>query len=45
MPFLPHLLKPLDKAAPKAIGEEKGRAAIGAGGDELQFTGTVNAGV
>jgi hypothetical protein len=43
MQFLPHLVKPLDKAAPKAIGEEKGRAVIGAGGDELEFTGTVNA--
>jgi len=41
MPFLPHLVKPLDKA--KAIREEKWRAAIGAGGDELEFTGTVNA--
>ena len=43
MQFLPHLLQPLDKAAPKAIREEKGRATIGAGGDELEFTGTVNA--
>ena len=43
MQFLPHLVKPLDKAAPKAIREEKRRAAIGAGGDELEFTGTVNA--
>jgi hypothetical protein len=41
MPFLPHLVKPLDKA--KAIREEKWRAAIGAGGEELEFTGTVNA--
>ena len=39
--FLPHLVKPLDKA--KAIREEKWRAAIGAGGDESEFTGTVNA--
>jgi hypothetical protein len=43
MPFLPHLFKPLDKAPPKAIGEEEGRAAIGARGNELQFTGTVSA--
>ena len=41
--LLPHLLKPLDKAVPKAIREEKWRAAIGGGGDELEFTGTVNA--
>ena len=41
--LLPHLLKPLDKAAPKAIREEKWRAAIGAGGDEWEFTGTVYA--
>jgi hypothetical protein len=43
MKFLPHLVKPLDKAAPKAISEEKERTAIGAGGDELEFPGTVNA--
>ena len=43
MPFLPHLVKSLDKAAPKAIREEKRRAAIGAGRDEWEFTGTVNA--
>jgi len=43
MPLLPHFVKPLDKAAAKAIGEERGGAAIGAGGDELKFTGTVNA--
>ncbi|MGD0222413.1 MAG: hypothetical protein ABSF71_08745 [Terriglobia bacterium] len=43
MQFLPHLVKPLDKAVPKAIREEKWRAAIGGGGDELEFTGTVNA--
>ena len=28
---------------PKAIRKEKWRAAIGAGGDELEFPGTVNA--
>jgi hypothetical protein len=39
---MPHLFKPLDKAAPKALGEEKGRAAISAGSDELELTGTVN---
>jgi hypothetical protein len=39
--FLPRLVKPLDKA--KAIREEKGRAAIDAGGDELKFPGAVNA--
>jgi hypothetical protein len=39
----PHLLKPLDQAAPQALREEKWRAAIGAGGNELKFTGTVNA--
>jgi hypothetical protein len=38
--FLPHLAKPLDKA--KAIREGKRPAAIGAG-DELKFTGAVNA--
>ncbi len=41
--FLSHLLEPLDKAAPKTIREEKGRAAVGAGRDELEFTGTVYA--
>jgi hypothetical protein len=39
----PDLVKPLHKAAAKAIGEGKGRAAMGAGGDELKFTGIVNA--
>ena len=43
MKFLPHLVKPLDKAAPKAIGDEKGCTPIGAGGDELEFPRTVNA--
>ena len=43
VPFLPHFVKPLDKAAPKAVLKEKWRAAIGAGSDELEFTGTVNA--
>jgi len=40
--FLPHLIKPLGKATPKATREEKGRAAKGAGGDEGEFTGTVS---
>jgi hypothetical protein len=39
--FLAHLGKPLDKA--KEIREEKGRAPIGADGDELKFTWAVNA--
>ncbi len=43
MPFLPHLLQPLDKAVPKAIREEKGRAPIRTGGDKLKLAGTVNA--
>jgi hypothetical protein len=38
MQFLPHLLQPLDKAVPKAVRKEEGRAAIGAGGDELELT-------
>jgi hypothetical protein len=32
-----------DCLAAKAVGEEKRHAAIGAGGDELEFTRTVNA--
>jgi hypothetical protein len=44
MPFLPHLVKPLHKAAPQSIRKEKWRTAIGAGGDELELTGT-NAGL
>lgn len=43
MPFLSHLLQPLDKAAPKAIGGENDRAAIGACGSELELIRTVNA--
>ncbi len=42
MQFLPQLFEPLDKAAPKALGEEKGRAAIGASGGELKLTGTLD---
>jgi hypothetical protein len=43
MPFLPRLPTPLDKAAPNAIREENGSAAVRAGGDEWERTGTVNA--
>ena len=43
MPFPLHLVQPLNKAAPKAIGKENGRAAIRAGGKELEFTMIVNA--
>jgi hypothetical protein len=43
MQFLAHLLKALDKAALKTIREENRRAAVGAGGNELEFTGTVKA--
>ena len=43
MPFLPHFLKALDKTATESVGEEECRATIGAAGDELQFTGTVDA--
>ena len=49
MPFLPHFLPFvartaafLDRAAPKAIREEMCHAPIGAGGDEWEFTATVN---
>ena len=44
MQLLPHLLESLDKTPPKAVGEEKRHAMIGAGHDELEFTGTVNTG-
>ena len=43
MPFLPHFLKALDKTATESVGEEECRATIGAAGDELQLTGTVDA--
>jgi hypothetical protein len=32
--FLAHLLKPLDKATAKTLGQENRRPTIGAGGDE-----------
>ena len=41
--LLPQPLEPSDKAAAKTLGEEKGRAPIGAGGDKLQFSGAVKA--
>ncbi len=43
MQFLPDFLQPVDKPGSKAIRKEKGRAAICADGDELVFTGIVNA--
>jgi hypothetical protein len=39
MQFLPHFFETLDKAAAETLGEEKRRAAIGAGSDELQCPG------
>ncbi len=41
--LLPQPLEPSDKAAAKTLGEEKGRAPIGAGGDKLQFSRAVKA--
>jgi hypothetical protein len=43
MPFVPHFLKALDKTATESVGEEECRPAIGAAGNELQLTGTVDA--
>ena len=43
MQFLPHLFQSLDKAAAKAVGKEERRPSIGAGSNELEFTGSVNA--
>ena len=39
----PQPLEPSDKAAAKTRGEKKGRAPIGAGGDELQLSRAVRA--
>jgi hypothetical protein len=41
--FVPHFFEPLDKTTAETLGEEKRRAAIGAGSDELQSPGTVDA--
>jgi hypothetical protein len=43
MPLLPHFLQPLDEAAAKTVRQEKLRAAIGAGGNELELPGSVDA--
>jgi hypothetical protein len=43
MQLLPHLLQPLDEATAKAVRKEKRRAAISAGSDELELTGSVSA--
>ena len=39
--LLPHLCQRFDKAAAKTLREEKGRALVSAGGDELQLPRTV----
>jgi hypothetical protein len=41
--LLPHLLKPLYKAATETVREKNGRPAVSAGGDKLQLTRTVGA--
>ena len=41
--LLPHRCQRLDKTAAKTLREEKGRALVGAGSDELQLPGIVMA--